>query len=42
MPLTDNDDLGRRTVRNGRILAIVGVALAVLAALLLIAAVALR
>jgi len=42
MPLIDNDDLGRRTVRIGRILAIAGVALAILAALLLIAAAALR
>ena len=42
MPLIDNDKLGRRTVRIGRILAIGSVALAILAAVLVIAAVAQR
>jgi hypothetical protein len=42
MPLINNDDLGRRIGRIGKVLAIGGVTLAILAALLLIAAVTLR
>ena len=41
MPLNNNDDLGRRIVHIGRILAIGGATLAILAALLLIATVTL-
>ncbi|WP_255441384.1 hypothetical protein [Actinoplanes sp. ATCC 53533] len=39
MPLINNDDLGRRIVRIGKVLGIGGAALAIIAVLLLIAAV---